>query len=658
MAVTHCNRIPYLIIVIILFALVFSNKAVTSEVNIKVEDLGIPLYSSRLFCHGITKNKNNDPIFIGNFYNYNPKVSAEWFVLNLKTGKQKTFTKTGYSFGHNSGLDKQFYHKSGRIFFPSAECYINYYEPKTETVEAIGPFLDPKKGGYRIFFRSVFGSDGYLYCTTQASNRESAIARVNPETLEVKIFEKLGSGNRDTLTYGYYLEVNPPWVYVAVGKNQWELVALNTETGKSKVLKRIEKLGFISFFRDQYSIGATFYDTDENGKLNKLGKGYCYKGKLLEMNKESEAILGKRNDNYQAALKKTAPEGVPEIDVTNLRFNSKGASRIKWKMKDTADWQSTDVKSEKVIPVPIESINYLNENELLVKNKAYDGFFKYNIKDKEYHDLGQSGPSRAVVSKDGDIVYITGYPSGKLFRYDTAKPWDMNKEEAVNPALLGYFSETTGCHYSYFLIPYERKIYMAGRRERQSTGTGVGYYDLNKKTFTGDNKCFLQYKPRGMLLLEKHKKIIMSFAANDSKSIDVKLSVLDLNLKEVEKIDFGEDFRDSGCLFKTTSPDMFMGCIRETEKSAFYLYDFKNKKLLDWKNIPYKMNSYPAVNADNSEFWYIADDSLCSIIIAENKLIMEKAGNIDNAYDKLIMVGSRIYGQLNGRMVSFETTAE
>jgi len=242
-----------------------------AEENVKIQDLGIPLYSSRLFCHGLTKNKKDEPLFIGNFYNYNPEISAEWFVLNLKTGEQKTFNRTGYSFGHIAGPDKQLYHKNGRIFFPSAECYINYYEPETESMASIGPFLNPRKGGYRIFFRSAFGRDGYLYCSTQASNSESAVIRIDPDTLEVKIFEKLGSGRRDPLTYGYYLQVDPPWVYVAVGKNQWELVALNTETGENKVLRRIEKLGFISFGRNQFGIMASFHDTDDQGKLRKIG---------------------------------------------------------------------------------------------------------------------------------------------------------------------------------------------------------------------------------------------------------------------------------------------------------------------------------------------------------------------------------------------------
>jgi len=51
----------------------------------------------------------------------------------------------------------------------------------------------------------------------------TSVIRINPDTLEYQDVTGLGVPGRRSLTYGYYMAIEPPWVYVAVGQGQWEL---------------------------------------------------------------------------------------------------------------------------------------------------------------------------------------------------------------------------------------------------------------------------------------------------------------------------------------------------------------------------------------------------------------------------------------------------
>ncbi|MCW5882715.1 MAG: hypothetical protein KIS91_17420, partial [Anaerolineae bacterium] len=218
--------------------LFFAHVALAQVPTIEVHSAGSPVVSARCWTQAVGQRPDGGYTFIAQYFNHQsklPNAAPEWVLIDLETGKQQVFNLPGYS---NSNYQQKncLRAANGRIFFSASGGHIHYYDPPTNSMKTLGSLL-PDKSGYSFFYRLEFGPDGMLYATTQSSNRRTALARIDPNTLEHKVWFDLGDPERkDGLTYGYYHQADPPWVYIGVGQNIWRLVALNTETGEHRVL--------------------------------------------------------------------------------------------------------------------------------------------------------------------------------------------------------------------------------------------------------------------------------------------------------------------------------------------------------------------------------------------------------------------------------------
>src|SRR6185312_10279714 len=106
------------------------------------------------------------------------------------------------------------------------------------------------------------------------------------------------------------------------------------------------------------------------------------------------------------------------------------------------------------------------------------------------------------------------YPNSVLYAYDPKRPWTGTTPEKAsapdaNPLLLGNFTQA-GAKYAYFMVPAQKRLYFAGRLERDGTGGGIGYYEPATKRFAGHHDKLVDVTPAGLVVLPKLQRIVLS----------------------------------------------------------------------------------------------------------------------------------------------------
>ncbi|MHC4872032.1 MAG: NHL repeat-containing protein [Planctomycetota bacterium] len=650
--------------------------------KLKVKSLVEPVRNTRIWTTALSPNPRGSYNFICQMMNYGKNKDAEWVILDLAANKASAIKLPGYA---NSGYNykTQLRAPNGRIFFSVSGGNIYYYEPEDETIKKVKRILKESKPGQRgdvFIYRLKFGPDGYLYGTTQSNNSYTSLVKLNPDTLERKLFPNLGSGKRPTLTYGYYFEVDPPWAYILVGQEKWELVALNMESGEQKVLAVREKGHRISF-NNRESVRASMSADMKPGEVDLKGKGYTWKGHTLytksgkkteyywcvdgelvpaesDYNLEKLPFTPKSKKKFEKIkLKETKPLAMgtsPEVDVDKLKFNSTGKAALPWRRAGSdKKYKYAEFHSDSIEGINIESLIALQDGTLFGNCKQYNGFFRYNPKTKKCSYYGKHGPSGPKYGLIDAKLYFSGYPTASTYCYDPAKPWAITDEDVTsktnNPYRIGYFGTSSGAHFSYYLLPADNeRIYFGGRRERKSTGTGLGWYDLKTEKFFGRKDILKDRKPRGMVLLPKLKRIIVSGELYDkTKSDEAKLVVFDYELKEIERISLGSGFYNSGQLFTGGKDSQFIGIINTDKCKAIYIYDFEKKDFSNWVNLTYLPSQKMSFSGifkrpvDNTS-WMIIDNVLKQLDLQTLRLTPK--AEIDKTFRYPCWIGKTLYG--------------
>jgi hypothetical protein len=583
--------------------------------TLKTEVVSTPVRASRSWSTALAPNARGGWNFITQYYQYHSPKPAEYVVLDLQSGKYTiTEGRVGGYTNSNYQWQGQARAANGRIFFAEAGSFVTYYDPKDEKIHDLGQVADPKIHG--MIYRWVFGPDGKLYGGTQSKGKNPpVIVQIDPDTLQHRIVGKVGI-ERNAPNYAYYFAVDTTpsegapqgWIYVAVGQNPWELVALNAATGKQKVLWKAANAwigGFTPMDEGLRSGLTTGIGTPEKKTdFVWVADGQMFPYDLADRNKN----LPFAARNLKSLKGGKLPDGAPELDLSQLSADAAGIGRVFWREAGSTDekaWKEAQFKVRHTIPVPIESLIGLPDGTLLGNAKQYQGFFRYDPKTKKSTFYGAHGPSGGPRVVVGNEVYITGYPNGVTYVYDPTKPWtsDRRLEElaaqdklseaeraALNPRKLGNFADA-GAHFAYFLIPSKNgRIYFGGRRERNGTGGGVGWYDPKTKAFGGHHKDLSFLTPRGMVVLDELKRIVYSGEVGndptqpDKKPDTAQLVVYDMDLKELERLTVKPGMKNTGLLLKGAKPGEFIG-ISEDE-GVLYRYDLNAKQVLDWKTLP------------------------------------------------------------------------
>lgn len=641
---------------------------------LRTEPACVPVRSSRAWSTALAPNARGGLNFITQYWEYPSTNPVEYVVLDLETGETKItegpsrrYTNSNYQ--HRNQVRAS----NGRIFFAESGPFLTWYDPTDESIKEVGQMFDPAHGD-KFIFKLEFGPDGMLYAGTQA-NEFPSIARIDPVTLQFKVLGRVGK-NRLSYSYAYNLAVDPPWVYVGVGQNPWELAAIHAETGESKVLHTCDGAGWIDFDLRKEGIVAKTASNRETA-AQKSEVFWCVDGAIVPFDpKYDPAQLPFKPRSVARPSNPVA--NPPELNLSMLNADSDGVCRILSRTAGSTNaWKETKFQVRHTSPIAIESLLALPDGTLLGNTKQYHGFFRYDPKAKTCVAYGAHGPSGGPrVMMDG-LAWICGYPSSGLYAFDPTKTWTSNRlvEESAdgstarNPVHLGYFAQKSGTHYAYFLLPSGNgRLYFGGRRERTGIGGGVGFYEPSTKTFAGHHEKLSFLTPRGMVVIDDLQRVVYSGRLQDDPAFpgqtpaEAQLVVYDRELNEVERLTVKPGIKSTGQLFlcpaasksekrswfqrlfggreKAVSPPRTVIVGLVDEEKAMYRYDLAAKRLLEWVPVPAEFNATIQKPNDGS-LWTIMDGAL--VRIDPVTLHLTVMGKFPAAVTRLAWLGNDLY---------------
>jgi hypothetical protein len=211
---------------------------------------------------------------------------------------------------------------------------------------------------------------------------------------------------------------------------------------------------------------------------------------------------------------------------------------------------------------------------------------------------------------DVDSVYIAGYPSGALYSYDPTQDWAPDGTVDGNPSALGNFG--TAVRYPYFVIRCEdnNRLYATGRRERDSTGSGIRYYDITGAVFGPSVTAGLEdFFPRGFLVNEDLNLLVYSGEVVPASGAPEALIITyDYDLNEVDRWTVVGGLANTGLLFPTADPEVVVGLTTDSP-CLLYRFNIVTGTLLDSVNLGAVTIGGSAVRPADGSIWVdIAQD--------------------------------------------------
>lgn len=587
------------------------------------------------------------------------RPDAEWVVLDLESGKARLFDLPGFHSGAPVRAE------NGRVFFFSDFMQIYCYEPADGTMRILGEISRwVAYSNDRSFYQTRLGPDGFVYATTQSYSGKTAVLRIDPDTLTWKFITDVGANRPQGLTYGYYMGLGLPWVYVAVGQDQWELMAVNVETGEKRLLaeRKGDKARVVVGDDGKGGVSA---DLHGDGKKETV---WCVDGRIVPV------AAGAQQPRVVVAERKNrrAPADARELDKDRpVSIDGTGSATVWWRPAgDKGEWRSAQFRINRPEPELIESLTALPDGTLLGSARQYNGWFRYDLAKKTYDYFGKGGPSRSKTCVFDGKVYYAGYPNATMSVYDPARPWKVSAtatDPANNPRLIGSFGQgVTEAHYATVLLPGPNgRVYVVGKRERWSTGTGLGYYDVAAAKRVGLGQDMKEYEAESAALLPKAGLIVLS---GKDKGETGQFRVYDLELKAQEPVTLKAGLKSTGLVQDVGLDTRLLGFIGGEDKDVLYLFDMGRKEIAVWKELP-KAATPPvkpgtgawwaeiggirtriAFQKPGDGSWWMAHGETLYRLNVET-LDLTPAAKLSRAFELPVWVGPDIYGVAGGELV-------
>jgi len=519
---------------------------VMAEVNV-----GIPVFGTRMTGPSLIPNpdgKTYDMLYLY-YRNYSGPFTA--VVLDLGA---RTVATASLPYGHQ--FKKYILTPNGKFYMISTDhrsgLFLRVYD---SAANAIGKARQITEGLIGETNPIVIGTDGKIYGAGSYGGdiRKAGIYQIDPETDKVTVYGPVGPA-QDGACWGYSVAADDTHVYVASGKIPWHLVAYNRKTGKDTTLLTTERQGTHvhviqlrhgahAFVLRQYN-GGSFADRKNAGIIERY---WLHQGKAVPAEDKGGHLFhapgGKppwtepedakpwiawpdRPDTFASWA---APRRNGDCEFWYRNPADRDAARLK-KPADPADagpeeqgWQVLRY----TVPVHesrrITGLLELPDGRLFGKCDAYQGNFIYDPKTYEYTHLGRLHLSQYAALVHEGKVYMSGYPSCVLYRYDPAKPWTSQKvlkfrgralpvtHKDSNPRQIAILRHKAGAHKMWAAaIGLDGKLYFGGRWYRDGNCGGLGWWDTKKEEIGGFWKPFTSYRIHYMTATGGGKYIVIS----------------------------------------------------------------------------------------------------------------------------------------------------
>jgi len=476
-------------------------------------------------------------------------MSSQVYVVDLDTGSIAT-RKVPQAQGIMSYLPKFACGVDGKYYIPHEgnDFGLWRFDPAAGVLDWVAfPDIKERYTGYSI---QASPDRKKIYLGT--ASRNSLLIEFDPTTAEFRNLGVQGPA-KPAPVYIYSMAVEDDYVYMAVRKQPWYLVAANRRTGEQKVLLEADNDIEALRLRDKECYaGVTVRRDPRAQRFYRLENGQAREIPEVPLPKSYTQMQRLRLDGHLAFPYSQHLASRPEVVFNLARPDHEGKANLWWRNKG-GEWRCVQLAGIQTKPWELRAIKALADGRLLIAPTEYEDYVLYDPKDRRFTRLGKSPLSTYRLERSGDKVFLMGYPGGVMFEYDPTKAWTYyawSQENAdsgrprpqPNPVLCQRWSEglMPVHHIRASAIGADGFIYIGAHSERVAVGGGLGWWDpASRKAGALREPYFLQQDIAGMCAAQDAKKIVYSGRpVSDPRTgrpapTDAKLYVLDTATKTV-----------------------------------------------------------------------------------------------------------------------------
>jgi len=441
-----------------------------------------------------------------------------------KTTKQVLSTGKGDSVLTREGIGfhmQPSYYADGKLVFEMyGPVIFVVYDPAVDRfVHGAKPFGDAVVDG-----RCVLGADGKIYGVGWAKDKSGFVAySFDPRTYEARRFPTFGPANPNRSELYRQVQMAGDWLYAGIGHRPWQLVAFNVRTGEGKLLASsvpTERGHGIGLTKMKGGISGILQNPE--GREGKPLAFWLHDGKLVERKGDvppwSDAPAERdRSGSYRWArefqqwgefVPKSPP---PEFDPDTASPDATGRVELGYRFPGEKAWRTVgyDVK---MYPGVVRRLKEVSGHVLFGMDEGYGQHVFYDVTAKRLQRVGGTlSPYSCGLA--GGRLYVSGYPSSKMYEYDFSLPIGL-RQEKPNPRFLGYIAKKTDTHcpLAGTVAGADGRVYCAGTTlGRKREGGGFGWYDpatgkIGGMPLEGDRVFWMASACEGRYILLSTKK--------------------------------------------------------------------------------------------------------------------------------------------------------
>ena len=421
----------------------------------------------RFTCHGVaapvsecrgviaSQTANGKPLIVAFALDMNKGAGrGSLLLIDAQTGRTQQFWYPDKQRGLSSNFAAMVA-KSRKIYLTFGTTFLEF---------------DPDKKAWTFAKKMPIGraealvedEKGVIYAGT-LSTQAARIWRFNPAT---RAFDDLGpSEPKETMTGRIEVD-SKGWIYTSHGPAKSNLMAFNPATGERRQLvdEKLRKrgYGYVNVGVDGHIYGRGAY---------KAPWLRLFDGKGAEV-KKAPKWLSRPKINWQEQFVNFPCGGrVTDFDLPNRKYVYVGPDGNKNPMR--FEYESGGA-----------GITYMREGPGdKVYGSACHPFRLFTVDGAgKLTDLGGlkrvgGGNFRGLASV-GNTVYAGEYSGGRLWAYDTTKPWNDSGDDQGNPKVLGKFYEPLGRPRAMIAHPDGRRVLLAGLPGYGVHAGGLLFYDV------------------------------------------------------------------------------------------------------------------------------------------------------------------------------------
>jgi len=431
----------------------------------KVEKLGVIQRLGRLATRRLVPATKRSPAReVIAFWSMADRQWFATFVVNLADGTVRKVEAPGFDrdaprWPSVVGLD-------GKVYFSCMRGSLAVYDPEKDAFTMLRPI--EKAGWLRGL---AVGADGAVYCTDYPTG---SAARYDPVTGQVERYGRQGGPFRITRIYGYSIGAEGDWVYTAVGKIPWYVVAYNRKTKQQKTLFTFKQADFpyvITRWPDVY-LRATVVDPKTHAAHNENYRLVGGRAQPVKAVPDARPLPGPPRAAEQPEVK-IPGRGLPMEEGGAVFWYRRPEDRAAAKAARKGATLEAQGWRKVLLPIPgepyrVRRIAPMGDGRLIVATGIYGDVFLYDPKTGATERVGNPANRNVycLLAVDGTL-YFGGYSNAFLGRFEDG-----------NGRLLYDWNRMLGSKRSrHMVLGADGRIYLGCHAEREFVGGSLAWWD-------------------------------------------------------------------------------------------------------------------------------------------------------------------------------------